>query len=367
MSTKKSKVIYPNKNPVIIVDQYGSDVLTLDKVTQYRYLGINTFATRYKTGCEKQKHAILTAKKYKGACLNVSNRGPDTTELATKVWTTIAIPAILFGCESVPFSDTTVDTINRIQSQVFKSLLSLPISTHNILTQTEFGVPHFGNFLYKHQLNAVTRWLNLPTSRWASLAMYEHMSGNWKKLSPFWLYICKLKEKFNIHDLSDQKYVHKKIDQYYVNLLNKEIIRTKLPSLKPVKFLLKSVYVSEYYNSSLLVGIKYNNCPKIQCQGIDRQRRCPVCPPDQGENLPPLSSEYHVLWKCAAVNMQRRATGVSNFKLSCTLKNITDEHSFFMYVNGFDIDYKRVKISACMTRVNSLDIIRNVWLKQCVL
>ena len=129
---------------------------------------------------------------------------------------------------------------------------------------------------------------------------------------------------------------------------------------------MKSLYVSEYYNSSLLVGIKYNNCPKIQCQGIDRQRRCPVCPPEQGENLPPLSSEYHVLWKCATVNIQRRATGVSNFKLSCSLKNITDEHSFFMYVNGFDIDYTRVKIPVCMTRVNSLIVIRNSCLKQCV-
>ena len=64
--------------------------------------------------------------------------------------------------------------------------------------------------------------------------------------------------------------------------------------------------------------------------------------------------------------MQRRATGVSNFKLSCTLKNITDEHSYFMYVNGFDIDYNRINISVCMTRVNSLDVIRTFWLKQCV-
>ena len=118
--------------------------------------------------------------------------------------------------------------------------------------------------------------------------MYEHMSVNWKKLSPFWSYICKLKEKFDVHDLHDQKYVHGKIDQYYIKLLNKEIVRTQLPSLKPVKYLLKSMYISEYYNSSLLVGIKYNNCPKYQCQGIDCQRRCPVCPPEQGKNLPPL-------------------------------------------------------------------------------
>ena len=117
---------------------------------------------------------------------------------------------------------------------------------------------------------------------------------------------------------------------------------------------------------TLLVGIKYNNCPKIQCQGIDRQRRCPVCPPEQGENLPPLSSEYHVLWKCSKVIQQRKNTGVSNFKLSCMLKNITDEHSFFMYINGFDIDYTRVKIPVCMTRVHSLIVIRNAWLKQCV-
>jgi len=93
-----------------------------------------------------------------------------------------------------------------------------------------------------------------------------------------------------------------------------------------------------------------------------------VYPPKifRGEQLPPLSSEYHVLWKCAKVNQQRRNTGVSNFKLSCFLKNITNEQSFFMYVNGFDTNYDRVSISVCMTRVNSLIVIRNSWLKQCV-
>ena len=64
--------------------------------------------------------------------------------------------------------------------------------------------------------------------------------------------------------------------------------------------------------------------------------------------------------------MERKSTGVSNFKLSCMLKNLTDEHSFFMYVNGFNIDYNRIDKYVCMTRVHSLSIIRNSWIKKCV-
>ena len=240
ISSAKSKVIYPNANPCTIVDQYGLDALTLDKVVQYKYLGVNTFSTMYRTGSEKQKHAIATARRFKGACLNVSRRGPDATLLAATLWTSVAIPSILFGCDCIPFSDTTIESINRIQSQLFKAVLSLPISVNNFVTQTEFGIPHFGNFLYKRQLHACLRWLNLPATRWTKLALNEHMGNQWPKPSPYWSYIVSLKTKLNIQVLQSKSNINKHVDNYFRKILNVEIVRASLPSLKPVKRLFRA-------------------------------------------------------------------------------------------------------------------------------
>ena len=366
ISTAKSKVIYPNADPCTIVDQYGLDDLTLDKVVQYKYLGINTFSTMYRTGSEKQKHAIATARRFKGACLNVSRRGPDATLLAATLWTSVAIPSILFGTDCIPFSDTTIETINRIQSQLFKAILSLPISVHNFVAQTEFGIPHFASFLYKKQLNACLRWMQLPATRWAKLALNEHMFNQWPKPSPYWAYIVSLKTKLNMPVLRSKSNIKKHVDVYFRKKLNIEILRANLPSLKPVKILKMQPYISENNLSSMLVGVKFNYCPKIQCQGVDRQRRCPVCPPHPGENLPPKSSEFHVNWECGAVVNERRLTGVSNFILSCDLAGISRHNSFFLYVNGYHLSLPRSDLNECLVRAECLRYIRQAWIDRFV-
>lgn len=364
VSVAKSKVIYPNAGPCTIFDQCGDETLTLEKVSQYKYLGVETFASMYRTINEKQKHAIATARRFKGACLNIARKGPDCTILASTLWTAVAIPTILFGCESIPFSEATITIINRIQSQLFKSILSLSISVHNIVTQTEFGIPHFASFLYKRQLNACLRWINLPQSRWANLAMQEHLSNTWQ--SPYWKYICELKVKLSLPVLVSKSNIGEHVDSYFLKCLNRDIIKANLPTIKPLKRLHRAPYLSESNLSSLLVGIKYNYCPKVQCQGVDRQKRCPVCPPRPGECLPPKASEFHVNWECSAVQRERISSGVWSFIVSCDVANVSRENSFFMYVNGYHLTLPRASLKDCLVRIEQLQFIRDAWIKRFV-
>ena len=349
---------------VLFFDQCGDETLTLEKVSQYKYLGVETFASMYRTINEKQKHAIATARRFKGACLNIARKGPDCTILASTLWTAVAIPTILFGCESIPFSEATITIINRIQSQLFKSILSLSISVHNIVTQTEFGIPHFASFLYKRQLNACLRWINLPQSRWANLAMQEHLSNTWQ--SPYWKYICELKVKLSLPVLVSKSNIGEHVDSYFLKCLNRDIIKANLPTIKPLKRLHRAPYLSESNLSSLLVGIKYNYCPKVQCQGVDRQKRCPVCPPRPGECLPPKASEFHVNWECSAVQRERISSGVWSFIVSCDVANVSRENSFFMYVNGYHLTLPRASLKDCLVRIEQLQFIRDAWIKRFV-
>ena len=81
------------------------------------------------------------------------------TVLAT--WSNIAIPSILSGCEVIQFTESNINIIERIQSQVAKIALSVPQNTSNVCAQTEMGMKPFRMRLYELQLGYYIRLLNL--------------------------------------------------------------------------------------------------------------------------------------------------------------------------------------------------------------
>lgn len=359
ISIGKSKVVSPSDDPYTVIDQYGEDVLTLERVVMYKYLGLETYNSMHKTGSEKQKKAILSARRFKGACINISHRGPDTTLLAATLWTSVALPSITFGCESIPFSDTSISTLNIIQSQLAKSIIGVPISTVNFVAQTELGFVHFGHYLWSKQLTACLRWIDLPEERWARKAMFEHMSGNWE--SPYWKYICKIKNIVNMPFLHSREMIQLHLDTHFISKLNDSIISSKLEAFKMVKSLSRALYVTESPVSSIIAGVKVNNCRGVQCQGADRSRQCPVCPPVTGP-LPPKSSEYHVTWVCPAVSGVRLIVGITSFKNLCLMQGLTEEESFYLYINGFDMKENKISLGEMLDRGKCVKSIREAWL-----
>ena len=77
---------------------------------------------------------------------------PDIVDVMQCTWLNIAVPAILAGCESIIFSETTIEEIEKVQSQVAKFALGVPINTPNICAQSELGMKKFRHQLYNRQL-----------------------------------------------------------------------------------------------------------------------------------------------------------------------------------------------------------------------
>ena len=303
----KSKIISSNAGSGIIADQYGNEIMSLERVSMYKYLGIETFSSMYRTGVDKQKKCIATAKRYKGACANIAYRGPDVSILASTLWSSVAMRAILFGCDCIPFSKTNLETLDRIQSQVCKTILGLPSPVPNFVAQSELGMEHFSHQLWSLQLNSCLRWMDLPQDRWAYVAMQEHMSVKWE--SPYWNYICEIKRKISIPYLYSKQMIKIHLDKFFINKLNIDICKSNLPSLKPIHCLSIPTYVCEDPIVSIFAGVKFNYCPGFQCQGVDRKSRCPFC---TGDQLPPLSSEFHVIMVCPKVRQVRSLVGISH-------------------------------------------------------
>ena len=352
-SKNKTQVISESNTDFNINGEHDDEVFTLEKVLEYKYLGLETHRSLFKTTVEKQRKCILKAKQFKGACLNIAYRGPDVSFLASCLWLNVALPTILYACDSIPFSETNIVTLNRIQSQLAKCLLGVPISSPNFVAQAELGFPHFAQSLWTLQLNSYLRWRDLPYDRWPKKAMLEHLSGRWK--SRYFEYICEIKNKVSLPFVFSMSDIKESLQSYFIKTLNDEIVRSDLPAYKPVTSISRGQFVSEGETSALTVGMKVNNCREMPTQGQDRSKFCPFCPGTK-------SSEYHVTWVCRRLNSLRRDLGITSFKNTLSLSNYKDEkESYYSYVNGLNSTGSYIEYSQFDQRISNLKAVRTAW------
>ena len=177
VSEEKSKVISPDDQAWDLFDRTSNVEMSLKQVAQYKYLGTWTFGSMYRTSADKQKNCVKTATKYKNCCIYVSKMGPDVVDVVMCTWRNVAIPAILAGCEMIPFSETKIQEIERIQSQVAKFALGVPVTFPNVSCQSELGLKPFKQLLFEKQIKFFFRLLYLPPDRWSHQALLDHMSG----------------------------------------------------------------------------------------------------------------------------------------------------------------------------------------------
>ena len=62
---------------------------------------VDTCLSPSKSGRAMVKGATALASRYRGVCIRISDDGPDIVDLAMSLWTNVAMPSLLFGCETV--------------------------------------------------------------------------------------------------------------------------------------------------------------------------------------------------------------------------------------------------------------------------
>ena len=278
---KKSHVISPDDRVLwTVLEEDGSTAFSLKKVLEYKYLGVQTYQTYFKTVQSWQARAVSMANKYRWACQKVSYSGPDRVLLGRLAWAAVASPSIRFGCETIPFADCHVKSIERCQSQLFKSLLHLSPSCPNIVAQTEFGEKMFRHQLYVQQLSFYARVLKMQRCRWPFLALMEHLQR--PASSAYFKYIYKIRMELGLlgapltHDL-----LHSRADEHFLSVVNNKLQSLNMPSftgilqLEPQPYLCESVgarYYAKFRMNQVDLG-RYVVRDKHQY----KQEFCPLC------------------------------------------------------------------------------------------
>ena len=356
ISSEKSQVISACDEAWDLLDVSSNVEVSLKQVALHKYLGTWTYNSMYKTGVEKQKQCVQTANKYKGSCIYVSRLGPDVVDVVMCTWLNIALPAILNGSEVIPFCESRIVDIERIQSQVAKFALGVPRSTSNSCAQTEIGMKSFRQQLYERQLKFFFRVLYLPEARWVHQALLEHLSGAWA--SPYLDNITSIRSLLGIFISSPHPGVWKRlVHDYFINVTNNEI--SSLACVLPIKRFSRLPYVCESEWSTVLAEFKFGNeglGNKQPRNGLPRKPFCPVCP------IRIESSGLHLLLVCTSLSSLRSETGISNFVNQCSWKGLSLLEIYVLYVTGCDSNKVPIALQAYLERGNCINAMRQLWL-----
>ena len=360
ISVQKSKIVTPADIEVVdVLDENEEVSLSLSKVLSYKYLGTDTTLLMSTTGSKRQRKCVLTAKRYKFACFYVARTGPDVIDTVLATWSNIAMPSILSGCEVIPFSDTTIDSIERLQSQVAKHALGLSQSTANVCAQTELGLEPFRMRLYLLQLKFYVRMLNLSQDRWVRKVLIDHLEGGW--YSPYIAYISRIRLKLGLLLLvPTSRSLEIDLKNWFVSETNAVISTLNLPCVPSVVQFSRQRYVYEHDGCSSIAEFKFQNAGlgnRAPRPGCRRTNSCPLCSV--------VLDEYHVAFCCTAVEkFRKRHTDIVVFRNVCQVKNIQPRLAFKKYVTGLEWNNTLVDTSHYSYRGVMLSLVKNEWLRR---
>ena len=357
----KSEVVSPTDDIWDFFDSFGNLDLSLRQVLEYNYLGLDTRTSILRTSLSKQAKCITVANSYKFACLRLGRRGPDVVDVSLATWINIALPTILFGCESILFKESNILAIERIQAQVAKIVLGVSANTVNICAQTELGLFTFRHLLYRLQLKFYFRVLDLPDSRWVKQALLDHLALAWP--SPYLAYITSIRQEIMLHFVPPtMRYLNVHLSQWSLSVTNQAISTLKLPYVQPLMKFSRQLYVYEHVHLNTIAEFRLSNAglgnrhPRFPSQHLySRSSACPFCPSV-------TLTESHVVFFCDKVERFRQEFELPFFRNLCRSKGFSEEDTFALYVNGKDWNGTVVLPLEYDARGLAMDTIRGHWL-----
>ena len=161
---------------------------------------------------------VARAKKYKAAIFKIGVDSIDRGEAIKVCWENVALPSILFGCETTNFSKKTIEKLEQIQCQVAKLCLGVRWDTSGLGSRVETGMMSMSSRIMTRQLNYLNSILKRPNGN-VYQAWMENTYGGWKSpLKKMW---SDIKSKSYTYGV----FQHKRVKEYVMMMENISIER----------------------------------------------------------------------------------------------------------------------------------------------
>ena len=221
ISIKKSKVMSYEFSTGNMTFGPDEDPLTLDQVIAFKYLGVTVSSKSRGLFKAHNENAKAKARQYLYRVLSLVKSGPDRSDLAFALWRNCALPAILYGCEVVPFNQDTIQEIERCQARVGKFMLQIPTSSTNVSTNIDCGFKPVWSVIAERVITYASKIMHTTDTNWAKLAFQYHLET--KPASSYLRYLMKWKEATHTFGVTT-KLVAKTVRHYAIQ----NIMQSKL-------------------------------------------------------------------------------------------------------------------------------------------
>ena len=203
ISATKSKVMcYNATTGHTVFTGHQQDPLCLEEVLCYKYLGIPVSCSPYGLFRNFNEQVKKRAQSYLSSVLSLVKTGPDRSELAHTLWTSCALPSILYGSEVMPLTQATIAEVERCQSQVGRFILQLPRSSAGVASSLDAGLKPVWAVVAEKVLVYANTTMSKARNYWPRMALNMNISLGTK--SPYTRYLQKWKNATNASLLSSK-------------------------------------------------------------------------------------------------------------------------------------------------------------------
>ena len=216
LSAKKSKIMtYDASTGNTVFTGPDSSSISLEQVLSFKYLGIYLNISPHNLFKDFNDNVKKKAQSYMSSVLSLTKTGPDRADLAYTLWSSVALPSILYGSEIIPLTKGTISEIEKCQSSVGKFILQIPRSSANVSCNIDAGLKPVWAVVAEKALLFAKAIMSRPVSYWPKLAMRENLALG--RQNPYTKYLMRLKIDSNIVSLSTSKMIKKSVQKAAVD------------------------------------------------------------------------------------------------------------------------------------------------------
>ena len=288
ISEKKSKIMaYNATTGKITFKGSQQSSISLDEVISFKYLGVPLGCKPYSLFKAFNEQVKKRSQSYLSSVLSLVRLGPDRAELAFALWTSAALPSILYGCEVIPLTQSTISEVERCQAQVGKFMLQLPRSSANVSACLDGGLKPVWAVVAEKVLLYACNTMKKPLGYWPRLAMTWNMETGVK--SPYTKYLLKWRCLTNAGLLSG-KLIKKSVNESAIkDVLKQQKQYSSVFAMSPpdptrkIEWFKPKAWVSDSSSSKIVARFRACNA-SLGNRGPTKDgqfyRLCPLCSKD---------------------------------------------------------------------------------------
>ena len=317
ISVKKSQAVKSKHVGVVSIRDYP-----LATVLVYKYLGVKIQLNTTYYMLDYSADRAAKANTYCLSTIALAKDSPCPTLFAWRIWTTVAIPAIMYGCEAVLIRKKELDDIEKAQARLAKFMLQVPQSTSNVVAQVLANFEPIEVIYWRRVLKFYGELHVQDQKTWQYKAFREMMNME----EP--IHYCRqIQIMLDRLDLEHPRDLESKLLQYSADITNQKLEKdnstcfalarvTAQETTRKSPFLRRD-QTAKLYHELITMNASLGNRKKRDNEAY-RFLDCPLC-----EESELCFNELHLLYECKILEEERILSGIrlfieNNEQLSCT-------------------------------------------------